>query len=243
MKISKVIIVCNDNPHYYQFANDIYDIWEKYIKIPPHLFIITDDREKLKIDFGDRKVQIIKPIKDIPTPFQSQVIRLLIPCLFEDEYTLITDIDMIPLNKKFFKKFPKYLNDDIFIRFFHNYQMCYNCAKGTIWKKIFKIDSIAQIKKQIIEWYNTYNGSRTTDQIVLKQYLDSYLGPKIILTSYIPSNSNINRLSTYQGIKVLHNFPFKDVKEYIDFHVHHGFHTKENIESYKKIVDYLLHRN
>lgn len=240
MKITKVILVCNDNSHYYQFANDVYDIWKYYIGLEPHLFIITDNKENIKLDLEDRKVQYIKPIKDIPTAFQSQVIRLLLPCLFENDTILITDIDMVPLHKKIFKKYIKYLNDDIFIQYFQNYQICYNCATGIIWKDIFKINSITQIKSLIQQWYIDYKGSHTTDQMVLHKYLTEYKGKKLILTSYLPSRTVIKRLSTYTRPLNFHKVPLEELKDYIDFHAHHVFKIPELIPHYKNIVQYLL---
>lgn len=239
MRITKVILVCNDNPLYYNFANDVYDIWENYIKIEPHLFIITDKKSNIDIKFGKRTVQYIKPVANIPTSFQSQVIRLLLPSLFEDDTVLITDIDMIPLNKKMFRKYIKYISDDIFLQFFHNYQICYNCAKGTIWKKMFDIKSIRQIKSLIKKWYKDYGGKHTTDQSILYKALKDYKGQKLVLTSYLPSNTLMKRLSTYSNPIDFDKVPMEKLKEYVDFHAHHVFSKPELIPHYNKMVEYL----
>lgn len=238
MLLTKVILVCNNNPLYYQYANDIYDLWEKRIKIKPHLFIISE--EKLDIDFGDRTVQYIKPIPDIPTAFQSQVIRLLLPCLFKDDYSIISDIDMLPIKKKMFKKFIKRLNDDMFIQYFQFNQMCYNCAKGETWQKVFQVSEISQIQPLIKKWYLTFKGHRTTDQIVLGKYMDAYKGPKIILTTYLPNNTFIHRLSSLSDVAMIFDVKLEDLKKYVDFHAHGIFHDPLNIPFYKNIVKFLL---
>ena len=240
MKITKVILVCDDNPHYYQFANDVYDIWKYYIKIEPHLFILTNDKTKINMDFGDRMVQYINPVKNIPTEFQSKVIRLLLPSLFEKDITIITDIDMIPLNRKFFKSYLKYLNDDFFVRYFQNYQMCYNCASGEIWKRMFNINSITEIKTKILEWYKEHNGSRTADQFILHKHLQENNDNKLILTTYLPNKTSLPRLSTYSNFVKFQNIPMEDLKRHIDFHAHHVFMKEGLTEGYKKIVNYLL---
>ena len=243
MKLTKVILVVNDNPNYYKFANDVYDIWKNYIKIQPHLFIITDDKSKIELDFGNRIVQYINPIPDIPTAFQSQVIRLLLPCLYLDDFIIITDIDMIPIQKKFFKKYIKYISDDIFIKYFHTHQMCYNCAKGEIWRKIFKASSISDIQNIIKFWYTKFNGVRVTDQIVLKYYLEEYNGSKLILTSYLPNNTVIKRLSTYSEKNILKELNFNTLSEYLDFHLHHIFESNDNTTKYKDLVKFILTQN
>jgi hypothetical protein len=240
MIITKVILVCNDNPLYYQFANDIYDVWLKHIQIQPHLFIIAKDKTTINLDFGDRTVQFIEPIPNIPTAFQSQVIRLLLPCLFKDDTLIITDIDMLPLKKKIFKKQIAYINDDIFLKYFHNFQMCYNCAKGKIWSEIFNVNSINDIKHKIIEWFKEYKGIHTTDQIVLQKYLNNYKGRILTFTSYIPNNTSIQRLSTYSDKSIVNKIELNELKKYLDFHMHHIFSSPEYKESYNKIINYLL---
>ena len=238
MKLTKVLLVVNDNPLYYKFSNDIYDIWANYIKIQPHLFIITHDKSKIDINFGNRMVQFIKPIPNIPTAFQSQVIRLLLPCLYPDDFTIITDIDMVPLSKKFFKKYIKYISDDVFVKYFHSYQMCYNCAKGEVWRNIFRAKNISDIKLIIETWYKKFNGIRVTDQLVLKYYLENYKGPTLILTSYLPNNTKIKRLSTYDE-NILDRVQIKDLSDCLDFHFHDVF-KKQNIQKYHDIVNHLI---
>ena len=240
MFLTKVLLVCNDNPLYYQFINDVYDIWEKYINIDPYLFIITDDKSKIHLDLGNRRVKYIKPVENIPTAFQSQVIRLLLPCLFPNDYVIITDIDMIPLKKSFFKKYIKYIKDDFFIRYFQNYQMCYNCAKGEIWRNIFNIKSTKEMKECILKWFQKYNGVHITDQLVLREYLENYKGSQIILTSYLPSQTSIQRLSTYSSQNIFFEVEYKNLKNYVDFHMHNIFGYEKSITEYKKIVNYLL---
>lgn len=242
MKLTKIILVVNDNPLYYQFANDIYDIWEKRIKIPPHLFVITNNKQKLKtkVDFGNRRVQYIEPVPKIPTAFQSQVIRLLLPCLYINEYSLISDIDMIPIQKNMFKKIIKYLDDDIFVQYFQNNQICYNCAKGSIWRNIFKIKTTNEMKKLITEWYKEFKGSHTTDQEILQKYMKSYNKPKIILTSYLPNKTLIKRLSTYTDMNIISKIKVEDLDQYIDFHAHGIFNDTANISHFKNIIKFLL---
>lgn len=241
MRLTKCILVCNDNPLYYKYCIDVYDIWEQRIKIKPHLFIISD--EKLNLDFGNRTVQYITPIPDIPTAFQSQVIRLLLPCLYKNDYIIITDIDMLPIQKKMFKNVIKYLNDDMFIQYFQNFQMCYNCGKGETWQNIFKIYKTSEIKPKIKEWYDEFLGMHTTDQHVLKKYIHSYNGPKLVLTSYLPNNTLIRRLSTYTDTAVLFSIKHETINEYVDFHVHGIFHDPINTPFYKNIVSFLLRKN
>ncbi len=238
MIIQKVILVCNDNPLYYKFAKDVYDLWEKRIKIPPHIFIVSD--KKLKIKFGHRLVQYIKPIPNIPTAFQSQVIRLLLPCLYKDENVIITDIDMLPIQKKMFKKVIKHLNDDYFIQYFHYNQICYNCAKGSVWNEIFNVNSIKDIRPLIKLWFKEYKGAHTTDQQILTKYINQYNKPKIILTSYLPSNTVIKRLSVYSKPDLVSTIKLEELHEYLDFHIHHIFNDSKNIKYYKKIIKYLL---
>ena len=238
MHITKVILVCDAHPLYYPFAKDVYDIWDKRLNIQPQLYIISND--KLPIDFGNRKVKYITPIQEIPTKFQAQVIRLLLPSLFPDDYVIISDIDMIPISKKYFGKVLKYIPNNIFLQYFYNHQICYNLAKGSLWKEIFEVDSLNSIISKLKEWYYEYNGQHTTDQQVLAKHLEKYQGKKLMLSNFLPEKTMIKRLSLYSKAHLVKSIKLEDLSKFLDFHAHGIFENEENLPYYKNIVKHLL---
>ena len=238
MKITKVILVCDAHPLYYPFAKDVYDLWEKRLGITPQLYIISND--KLPINFENRNVKYITPIQEIPTKFQAQVIRLLLPSLFPNDYVIISDIDMLPISKKYFGKVLKYIPDDIFLQYFYNNQICYNLAKGSLWKEIFEVDSLNTIIGKLKEWYYEYNGAHTTDQQVLGKYLEKYDNKRFMLGNYLPEKTMIRRLSLYSKTHLVKKIVLEDLTKYLDFHAHGIFEDEENLPYYKNIVKHLL---
>lgn len=96
---------------------------------------------------------LFDPIENILTSFTSQIIRLLYPCILNYKNgVLITDIDMLPMNKTYYTKNIIEYDNNKFIYYRNNIclqykelAMCYNVATPKIWKDIFKINSVDDI--------------------------------------------------------------------------------------------------
>jgi len=142
------------------------------------LALIADESVHIDETLGD--VIRFKPIPGIPTSYHAQIIRLLLPAIFENDVCLISDIDMVPLNKNYFTDQIKNLPDDSFVVFqngyFEKYQyhfqypMCYNASLGKNFKEIFHVKNLNQIEDLIKKWYRL-NIGWSTDQIILFKYL------------------------------------------------------------------------
>ena len=103
---------------------------------------------------------LFSPIKNISTSFTSQYIRLLYPALLTGykDGIMITDIDMIPLNKKYYIENIVTIPDNKFVYYrgnkgnkYNQIIMCYNIAKADTWGAIFNIKSIDDIKTMSIK--------------------------------------------------------------------------------------------
>lgn len=71
------------------------------VGIPCTLILIADELPVHMLN--DTDVILFRPIKGIHTAFQAQCIWLLYPCIISNaEGVIISDIDMIPLNKAYF---------------------------------------------------------------------------------------------------------------------------------------------
>ena len=91
---------------------------------------------------------------DLNTAFVAQNLRIYYPALLDnipdDELVMITDMDMLPTNSKYYcnnlEKFT--INDFIYYRHIDGNQiyMCYNAAHPSIWKKVFNINNKEDIK-------------------------------------------------------------------------------------------------
>ncbi|HBS48303.1 TPA: hypothetical protein DEO28_00725 [Candidatus Dependentiae bacterium] len=162
MKIDRVILSTNTNHTYIDFWPLIAKTWSKVFGIKPTLALICDGEYKIDESLGD--VIKFQPIEGVPAGFQAQVIRLFMPLYFPDETVLISDIDMLPINKEYFLDYVKTFSDDQFLIFSDKgygpimgslpaYPMCFNIAKGKTFQDIFQIYDVRNIPTIIKSLY------------------------------------------------------------------------------------------
>lgn len=177
--INYAMLSSDANPMYLDFWPLVSQAWAKKMKIRPMLALIASEDVQVDQTYGD--VIRFDPIPDIPISFQTQVIRLLCPALFPDHTFIISDIDMLPMQKDYFKRSVKGIRSDCFVVYksgewaaqsdVEQYPMCYNAAKGSTFAEIFQVYSREDIRRTIIEWHNLGIGW-FTDQFMLYRYLN-----------------------------------------------------------------------
>src|ERR1700737_349362 len=82
-RIDRVILGCDANPMYIEFWPMVARTWKEIVGVKPTLALIAPSSMVIDESLGD--VIRFEPIPGIPTSFQAQVIRLLLPAYFEDE--------------------------------------------------------------------------------------------------------------------------------------------------------------
>ena len=182
MKLDCVLTAVNDNNMYLDFVPIFIKTWNKLyplvdVKI---ILILREIPEHLKI-YQDNII-LFEPLNNISTAFISQYIRLLYPAILNYQNgILITDIDMLPMNKIYYVKNIENIDNDKFIYMrdvllqdWKEIAICYNVATNKVWNSIFQIKSLDDIKNKLINKYNEIkyvdghdNPSWTTDQIDL----------------------------------------------------------------------------
>src|SRR3990167_1142382 len=109
---------------------------------------------------------------------QAQVIRLLLPALYPNDGCLISDIDMIPLQRDYFIKNALPYPTDSFIIYRDQaygggddrYPMCYVAGQGRVFAEIFGIDRqqrMTSIKNKLKE-LAALNLGWDTDELTLR---------------------------------------------------------------------------
>lgn len=152
LKIDRVILATDSNPMYLEFWSLTAKVWRQVTGFRPTLVLVADSSVTVDETLGD--VIRFEPIPGIPTSLQAQVIRLLIPALFPDDGCILSDIDMIPLQKDYFINSVIAAPDDCFVVYRNlangladdHYPMCYNAAKGRVFAELFGITGVAQAK-------------------------------------------------------------------------------------------------
>ncbi len=163
MKIDIVLVTTNENPLYYTFYPYVKKFWEKLLNVKCVLIYVGKELPETLVEFKD-DIIIFDPIININTAFIAQNIRLLYPCILTNcsNGILISDIDMVPLNKKYFLEKINNLPDDSFINYtweptnisINQYYMCYNVANFKVWREIFNVSSIDDINQTLMFWYS-----------------------------------------------------------------------------------------
>ncbi len=227
MKLTTVIASVNNNPAYYLFIPKQILFWKQFnIK-----FIAIFIGESIPNELNDYTSNIILWSKnlDINTAFVGQNIRIYYPALLnlpDDEMVMITDMDMLPMNKTYYTRdLESYTIDDfIYYRNVDGNQiyMCYNAAHPTVWKKVFNINSVTDIETAITTNYNKhYNGipgstGWFTDQEIMYAKLIHYPHLKVL-------NRPIKRLETWMYDAHLARGETSFINNYDDAHFHRSY--------------------
>lgn len=177
--IDRVILSSNENPMYLNFWPLVSQAWSKLIGIRPTLILIDENNLPIDTTYGD--VIRVNPIPGVSTASHAQVIRLLAPMYFENEICIISDIDMLPLNRDYFVNSVKNIPEDKFVVYRDRgydpgslrFPMCYNAGKGYLFKEIFKVKSIDDIPATIKMWVDQKCGWET-DEVMLMRHVRSW---------------------------------------------------------------------
>lgn len=213
LKIDRVILSTNDNPNYIQFWPVAAKAWQEIVGVRPTLALIASKEVQVDTRYGD--VIRFEPIAGVSTAFYAQCVRLLLPALFPTEGCLLADIDMMPLQRKFFIDNIKKISDDAFVIYRDKaywfwkprVYMCYNAAKGKVFQEIFGATSYQDIPDIIARWHQLGLGW-STDERLLYTYLKSWKKRKTNLAKLGYSkntNCRIERRLIYDSEKILKN--------------------------------------
>ena len=185
MKLDCILTSCNDNTMYCDFIPIFIKTWSKlYPDVDVKIIFISDSIPE-KFKEYNNNIILYTPESNISTAFISQYIRLLYPALLNYKNgILITDMDILPMNKTYYKKNIEEYSDDKFIYLRDvcmegkQIAMCYNVAISKIWKEIFNINSIEDINIRLKEvFYELKHGYQIrgcgwgSDQIDLYTYV------------------------------------------------------------------------
>lgn len=218
--------------------------WNKlYSNIDVKIILIA---KKIPDEYIEYKENIIlfTPIENVSTKFISQYIRLLYPCILNYKNgIMITDIDMIPMNKSYYTENISNYTDNKFIYMRSvllnkkEIAMCYNIALPNTWKEIFNIKTIDDIINRIKTVYlnNRYDNKHggigwSIDQKHLYKYVIDW-NKKTNNFIYLKEKDTLfNRLNR-------HKFNINDSKiiENISKGLYTDYHCLRPMKKYSKI--------
>ena len=187
MKLDCVLTAVNEKKYILILFQFLLKTWNKlYPNVDVKIILIAKKFPDKFIKYKDNII-LFKPIKGVLTSFTSQYIRLLYPAILNYKNgILITDMDMLTMNRTYYTKNIEKYDNKKFIYYRENIcsrwnqiAICYNVAIPKIWSNIFDIKSLEDIKNRIINVFKNNeiiegHGKKgwCTDQIHLKKYIE-----------------------------------------------------------------------
>ena len=236
MKLDCVLTAVNEKKLYLDFVPIFIKTWNKlYPDIDVKIILIsTKIPENLLL--YKKNIILFKPIKNVLTSFISQFIRLLYPCILNyNNGVLITDMDMLPMNSTYYTDNILSYDNTKFIYYrenicneFNQIAMCYNIATPKIWREIFKINSLEEIKMNIKEVFDSNtikeghgNTGWCMDQIKLYNKVMKWNKKTNNFVRLKEKNTGYKRLDRI-SFKTLDSSTQKNIiyGKYTDYHMH-----------------------
>lgn len=195
MKIDYVLIGSDKNPLYLDFWPLVSKAWKEKMNIEPVLGFISNEEYSFRNEYG-----IIKRfplIKGVDSGLQSQIVRIFLSKFFEGN-CMVSDIDMLPLSKKYFDYLAGFINDKNLVVASSDHQlslinkmypMCYIVGKSQAYRNIFDIN---------LEWENfvkliaSRNEGWFSDQKYIYEKINDY-NDIILLNRGWDMHGNANR--------------------------------------------------
>ena len=159
MKLGTVLSACNDKKKYFQWIPPFIKSWRKLFPDVHIIILFIGNKIPQKLR-NYKEIILFKEIPNIPTPYTAQFIRILYPSIISsNDGVLITDIDMIPLNRQYYKDKIENISNDKFVYMRHvcleykQVAICYNIALPSVWREINKCSNISDVRNQLISSY------------------------------------------------------------------------------------------
>lgn len=161
MKIDCILTSTNTKKEYIEFIPLFIRSWQKLLPfVDVKIILISDSIPEEYKNYKDNIILYQKE-KNISYKFISQYIRILYPSILNYKNgILISDIDMIPINEKYFTNKILEYNDNNLIVYrniltsIEQVPICYNVATSKIWSKIMNIKNIDDINNNIKKIFN-----------------------------------------------------------------------------------------
>lgn len=251
MKLDLCLLSCDLNPMYYDFFPLIKTFWKKKVGIDCLLILVADEIPYSLREESD-SIILFPPLKNIPTAFQAQCIRLLYPCLLTQfDGIIISDMDIIPLQSEFFLKTIENLDQnktfciyrDV-ISEYNQYPMCYCAASSETWRNLFNVNIINDIVVLLEKWYskNDYAISSASsemwaqDQLQLFKYVNN--NSSLEIKKFTDDQTKFTRLDRADVDFISKNK--NEIKKEIENGKYSDFHLPRPYQNYKDLLDELL---
>ena len=238
MKLDCVLTATNDNPLYLDFVPVFVKAWRAlFPEIDIKIVLVAESIPDILKEYSSNII-LFPPIVGVSTAFTAQYIRSLYPGLLGcTGGVLITDMDMVPMNRDYYVGHIGNITNEKFVVYRpvclveKELCMCYNIAVPRIWSDIFGIKNVQDIRDHLVKEYSKvdYDGIHggkgwQTDQKCLYEYVvkwDKQYKGCVFMS---------DKTTGYRRFDRLYNFNLP-IGIYTDYHLHRPY------SNHKQFVD------
>lgn len=244
MKIGTVLVATDLNPLYVRFVPSFITAWKILVPEADICVVLIADRLPPFLGRFADHIRLFPPIPGVHSAFQAQCIRLLYPRLItRNEGVLITDMDMLPMNRSYYVDSIASIPDDHFVVYRdvclpHEISMCYNVAHPSTWISMFgREDAVTLLRSwnTTVQYSGEHGGSGwNTDQVILVNSFNAWAGPKTVLNDTITKFARLDR--AYPQV-------FEDpsrLRDLIRQGVFADYHCLRPYDAYKEQNDFIV---
>lgn len=184
MKLGAVVSAVNENPHYMSFVPQFLRAWTTLFPTVEIIVVVIADEMPVAFKPYEKYLRLF-PVSStgVSTVLAAQCIRLLWPRVVSTtDAVLITDIDMLPLQRDYYTAPIRDISDDTVVVYRHGLPdelyMCYVAATPTVWRGMFGDEPHLDIIKRWYDDANVWN----KDQTELTKAFNAWGGPKKLYT-------------------------------------------------------------
>jgi hypothetical protein len=232
----------NGNPKYLACVPAFIEFWlalnesNSLVQYSPKVLLVGDSLPQ-SLEAYSNWCEIFEEPEGVPSALVSQVVRILQPSLENSDYVITTDVDMLPLSDRVFKRGFEILDSeggflicrDVLSR--GQYPICYNIASPGVWKQLNFVSSVRDIRGFMTDEFSgatSYSGSRGG----AGWFLDQELLYKLV-SNFEKSGGKVTRLQDRDSKhkrfdRAFSPFPLNWVAlpllfalKFTDYHVHH----------------------
>ena len=230
-----VIFSSDNNPDYYQFEPIVTEFWNKCGFDTFYGFVGSEE---------------FPLIPNVSSPLQSQILRMYATKLFPDRVILLTDIDILPLDKEYFlsrlaKEYNEisiyssdaYVNDNFPI-VGTRYPMCYFSSYGKTFSSI-ALDNENETWEEFVLRLNSLNYGWSTDELYISERINLSSVKKIYHDRGFnnPLRPGYDKPGQIIGRLDKHYWVVEDIK-YVDAHCPRPYSSyKDSIDSLKSFIN------
>jgi len=242
MKIDYAIHSVDDNPLYADFWPLVSKIWKKRMGIEPILLVVkkSDTFKESDYDSSYGTIINVNPEKEYEIYLQCLWIRYWYPSQMPEKISIISDIDMFPISKKYFIDQIYNIDDEkyVHLNYFHdNLPSCYHVSKGKNFKKVLDLpktfnESLKQLCSSELKSTNHMGFSKwgIDESYATKKVFEYPNKNEISLLKRKGGNDRIDRSCWHYDESLL------DKDHYIDSH------SVRPYQRYKKEIDELVEK-